>query len=137
MASCGALLQEEKWKREQKAAAEQKKLQELQQQYDEERKNAEYTDLAAKAGYMQCVLGCARALAPGALPHVPQCCVRCRSSNKMDWMYSGQIAAKEDAAKRQVGVAHMHAVPPPATPDQYCHYAGGGTAGTAGGHPGP
>lgn len=42
---------EEVWKREQAAAAEQRKLEELRKQYEEERKNAEFTQMAADAGY--------------------------------------------------------------------------------------
>jgi hypothetical protein len=43
--------QEEVWKREQAAAAEQRKLEELRKQYEDERKNEEYTDIAVQAGY--------------------------------------------------------------------------------------
>ncbi len=42
---------EEVWKREQAAAAEQRKLEELKKQYEEERKNAEFTQMAEDAGY--------------------------------------------------------------------------------------
>lgn len=42
---------EEVWKREQAAAAEQRKLEELRKQYEDERKNAEYTQIAEDAGY--------------------------------------------------------------------------------------
>jgi hypothetical protein len=39
------------WKREQKQAAEQKKLEELRKQYEEDRKNQEMTQIAEAAGY--------------------------------------------------------------------------------------
>jgi hypothetical protein len=43
---------EEVWKREQAAAAaEQRKLEELRKQYEDERKNAEFTQMAENAGY--------------------------------------------------------------------------------------
>jgi hypothetical protein len=42
---------EEVWKREQAAAAEQRKLEELRKQYEDERKNAEFTEMAAAAGF--------------------------------------------------------------------------------------
>jgi hypothetical protein len=44
---------EEKWKREQKAEAEQKKLEELQNQMEEERKRGEFLDLAASTGHLK------------------------------------------------------------------------------------
>lgn len=42
--------QEERWKREQKAEAEERKLQELRKQYDDERKKEEFMQMAAVAG---------------------------------------------------------------------------------------
>lgn len=42
---------EEVWKREQAAAAEQRKLEELRKQYEDERKNTEFTQMAEEAGY--------------------------------------------------------------------------------------
>ncbi|KAL6763689.1 hypothetical protein V8C86DRAFT_192422 [Haematococcus lacustris] len=68
--------QEEVWKREQKAAAEQKKLEELRQQYEDERKNQEIIQIAQDAGHG-------------------------KKGDRLDWMYAGSLAAKEDAAKRQ------------------------------------
>ncbi|MEW5314538.1 MAG: hypothetical protein WDW38_006028 [Sanguina aurantia] len=67
--------QEEVWKREQQAAAEQRKVEELQKQMQEERKQDEFHQLAADHGKVQ-------------------------KSERLDWMYSGGLAAKEDAAKR-------------------------------------
>ncbi|GFH13146.1 Cir_N domain-containing protein, partial [Haematococcus lacustris] len=64
------------WKREQKAAAEQKKLEELRQQYEDERKNQEIIQIAQDAGHG-------------------------KKGDRLDWMYAGSLAAKEDAAKRQ------------------------------------
>jgi hypothetical protein len=42
---------EEVWKREQQAEAEQRKLEELRKQYEDERKNAEFTQMAEDAGF--------------------------------------------------------------------------------------
>jgi hypothetical protein len=39
------------WKREQKADAETKRVEELRAQYDEERKNQEFLDMANAAGH--------------------------------------------------------------------------------------
>lgn len=45
--------QEEVWKREQQAAAEQRKVEELQKQMQEERKQDEFHQLAADHGKVQ------------------------------------------------------------------------------------
>lgn len=39
------------WKKEQEAAAETKRAEELRAQYDEERKNQEFVDIAQSAGH--------------------------------------------------------------------------------------
>lgn len=67
---------EEVWKREQKAEAEQRKLEELKKQLDEERKKQEFLDIAEAAGHG-------------------------RTEQRLDWMYQGGMAAREDAQKRQ------------------------------------
>ena len=41
------------WKREQKAVAEQKKLEELRKQYEEEKKNQDYVKIAEDAGVLK------------------------------------------------------------------------------------
>ncbi|GAX83794.1 hypothetical protein CEUSTIGMA_g11219.t1 [Chlamydomonas eustigma] len=67
--------QEEVWKREAAAAAEAKKAEELRKQLEEERKKNEFIQMAEDAGHL-------------------------RRGDRLDWMYQGGMAAKEDAAKR-------------------------------------
>jgi Pre-mRNA splicing factor/N-terminal domain of CBF1 interacting co-repressor CIR len=79
---------EEVWKREQQAAAEQRKLDELRKQYDEERKDAEFKVIAEEAGY--------------------------RREERVDWMYGGSMASKKAADAAASGVASAAAGAPTA-----------------------
>ena len=49
----GSLVTLQVWKREQQAAAEKKKLEELRKQYEDERKNQELVQLAESAGHLK------------------------------------------------------------------------------------
>ncbi|CAD7701668.1 unnamed protein product [Ostreobium quekettii] len=67
---------EEVWKREQENQKEQQRLEELRKQVNEERQLQELERAAEAAGHG-------------------------RKSERLDWMYAGGIAAKEDAERRQ------------------------------------
>ena len=67
---------EEVWKREQEAAKEQQKLKELKKQIEEERAKEEMYTVAEAAG------------------------IRAKS-DKLDWMYQGGVAARQEADQRQ------------------------------------
>ncbi|GIL49343.1 hypothetical protein Vafri_5718 [Volvox africanus] len=67
---------EEVWKREQKAAAEAKKAEELRKQLEEERKRSEFVQMAMDTGHL-------------------------RKEERLDWMYGSGLQAKQDAEKRR------------------------------------
>ncbi|KAK9819174.1 hypothetical protein WJX81_003487 [Elliptochloris bilobata] len=67
--------QEEKWKREQAAEKEAKKLAEIRTQIEQERQNEELHQVAVSAGVKS-------------------------QADRLDWMYSGGMVAKQEADKR-------------------------------------
>eukprot|EP00191_Tetraselmis_sp_GSL018_P009730 CAMPEP_0177609484 /NCGR_PEP_ID=MMETSP0419_2-20121207/19119_1 /TAXON_ID=582737 /ORGANISM="Tetraselmis sp., Strain GSL018" /LENGTH=437 /DNA_ID=CAMNT_0019104423 /DNA_START=97 /DNA_END=1412 /DNA_ORIENTATION=+ len=71
----GLRQQEEVWKREQEYAKEQKKLQELKKQIEDERKREELQEVAAAGGHVQ-------------------------KTERLDWMYAGSIGSKQMADER-------------------------------------